>query len=145
MVMERRRCRNSSREGCTSWNRFLVWWLSDRRGRQILVVQLIREHIHISKSFESPCFKYYARHVLHLYTDNIGLNYEINLVAINWGISGARTFSCAYRRILSTRCSKKLTLMLKYDICVIHRPVLQKTFWHVAVGKAQVCQVTVIT
>lgn len=41
--MERSRCRKSSSEGCTSWNRFLVWWLSVRRGRLILVVQLKRE------------------------------------------------------------------------------------------------------
>lgn len=41
--MERSRCRKSSSDGCTSWNRFLVWWLSVRRGRLILVVQLKRE------------------------------------------------------------------------------------------------------
>lgn len=40
MVMERRRCRNRSSEGCTSWNRFRAWWLSERSGRQIFVVQL---------------------------------------------------------------------------------------------------------
>lgn len=111
--MERSRCRKSSSEGCTSWNRFLVWWLSVRRGRLILVVQLKSEEdkkldhgsnvssrllIKLNRCFDFPITK-----LNYLYYNN---KQGIQLFILEWGHKQRGSDSDAGQIIVRPRLQK---------------------------------------